>query len=269
MSLFILLLIGLPIAVIAALFLVFFELNLRLNKQLIDKGDALEGEISERQKAQLEAETSLRERELLLSEIHHRVKNNMQIVSSLLRMQSRRSDDRVTQGILDDSRSRVSAMALIHETLYKPANLSSVSLREYIKELTLNLFDSYGVDPDRITLVTDVESISLNIETATPCGLIINELVTNCLKYAFPDKRPGTITLSLKRNEIDHGYQLRVADNGIGLPEDLDIRQTRSLGLQLVINLTENQLQGRVEVQRGNGVAFLVVFHEISYARRL
>lgn len=268
MSLFILLLIGLPIGVIAAMFLLFFELNLRLGKQLIDQGNALEGEICERQKAQMEAETSLRERELLLSEIHHRVKNNMQIVSSLLRIQSRRSDDPKTQGILDDSRNRVSAMALIHETLYKPANLSSVSLREYIEELTLNLFDSYGVDPERITLVTDVESISLNIETATPCGLIINELVTNCLKYAFPEKRPGMISLSLKRDGLD-GYLLRVVDNGVGLPDDLDIRQTRSLGLQLVINLTENQLQGRVEVQRGEGVAYLVAFREINYARRL
>ncbi len=269
MSLFILLLIGLPILVIAALFLLFFELNLRQSKQLIDKGNALEGEISERQKAQLEAESSLRERELLLSEIHHRVKNNMQIVSSLLRIQSRRSDDPITKGILDDSRNRVSAMALIHETLYKPANLSSVSLREYINELTLNLFDSYGVEPERISLVTDVESISLNIETATPCGLVINELVTNCLKYAFPDKRPGVITLSLKRNENDKSYLLSVADNGVGLPEGLDIRETRSLGLQLVINLSENQLQGKVEVQRGNGVAFLVTFYEISYIRRL
>ncbi|HEX9078473.1 MAG TPA: sensor histidine kinase [Desulfuromonadaceae bacterium] len=269
MSLFILLLIGLPIAVIAGLFLLFFELNLRLGKQLIDKGNALEVEISERQKAQLEAETSLHERELLLREIHHRVKNNMQIVSSLLRIQSRRSDDQATQCILDDCRNRVSAMALIHETLYKPSNLNSVSLREYIEELIANLFDSYGVEPDRITLVNDVESIFLNIETATPCGLIINELVTNCLKYAFPDKRQGEITLSLKRNESDKGYLLRVADNGIGLPSDLDIRQARSLGLQLVVNLTENQLQGKVEVLRGDGVEFRVAFHEISYAKRL
>lgn len=267
MSLFILLLIGLPIAVIAALFLVFFELNLRLGKQLIDKGFALEGEICERQKAQLEAETSLRERELLLSEIHHRVKNNMQIVSSLLRMQSRRCDDPNTQGILDDSRSRVSAMALIHETLYQPSNLSSVSLREYIDQLTANILDSYGVDGGRITLKTEVEPIFLNIETATPCGLIINELVTNCLKYAFPEKRPGVITLSMKRD--GGGCLLEVSDNGVGLPEGLDIRQTKSLGLQLVINLTEAQLQGRVEVQRGEGVAYRITFEEIGYARRV
>lgn len=267
MSIFILLLIGLPIAVIAALFLVFFELNLRLGKQLMDKGLVLEGEISERQKAQHAAETSLRERELLLSEIHHRVKNNMQIVSSLLRMQSRRSDDPGIRGILDDSRSRVSAMALIHETLYQPSNLSSVSMREYIEELTANIFDSYAVDSDLITLNIAIESICLNIETATPCGLIINELVTNCLKYAFPGKRPGVITLALKRNGA--GYLLQVADNGVGLPEGIDIRQTKSLGLQLVINLTEAQLQGRVEVQRREGVAFLISFNEISYARRV
>jgi len=255
--------------IIITLFLLFFELNLRLGKQLIDKGNALEGEITERQKAQFQAETSLRERELLLSEIHHRVKNNMQIASSLLRIQSRRSDDPTTRSILDDSRNRISAMALIHETLYKPANLSSVSLKEYIDELTINLFDSCGVDSDRITLLTDVDSISLNIETATPCGLIINELVTNSLKHAFPDRRLGVIALSLKRNENAGGYLLTVADNGIGLAEGVDIRQTRSLGLQLVVNLTENQLQGTLEVQRGNGVVFRVSFHEIGYAKRL
>lgn len=269
MNLFVILLIGLFIAVIAALFLVFFELNLRLYRQLMEKGNALEIEIAERQKAQLQTEASLSERELLLSEIHHRVKNNMQIVSSLLRLQSRRSDDPRTRDILDDSRSRISAMALIHETLYKPSNLSSVSLRQYIKELALNLFDSYDVNPDRITLVTDVESISLNIETAIPCGLIINELMTNSLKHAFPDGRPGVIALSLKRNENDGGYLLQVADNGVGLPEELDIRRSRSLGLQLVVNLVENQLQGRLDVRRGNGVAFLVAFREIGYAKRL
>jgi two-component sensor histidine kinase len=268
-SLFIIFLFGIFIATVGTLFLLSFELLFRLGRKFMENSQALEVEIGERQKAQAHAETSLREKELLLQEIHHRVKNNMQIVASLLRLQSRRLNDAKTQEILNDSRSRIGAMSLIHETLYKPSNLTSVSLREYIKELGLNLFDFYGVDPDRITLVTDVVSISLNIETATPCGLIINELVTNSLKYAFPDDRQGVITITMKRNEDGSGYLLYIADNGIGLPEDLDIRRTDSLGLQLVVNLTESQLQGRIEVQRDQGTAFLIAFQEIRYPKRI
>jgi two-component system, sensor histidine kinase PdtaS len=268
-GIFTILLFGVIIALIGAFFLVSFEMIFRLGQKLMEKSSAIEGEIVERQKAQAEAEVSLKEKELLLQEVHHRVKNNMQIVASLLRLQSRRIDDARTVAILNDSRSRISAMSLIHETLYKPSNLNSVGLREYIKELGRNLFDFYGVDPDRIALVTDVESISLNIETATPCGLIINELVTNSLKYAFPDERPGLITITMKRERDGEGYLLRVADDGIGLPEDLEIRRTNSLGLQLVVNLTENQLQGRLEVDRHHGTAFRIAFQEIGYPKRI
>jgi two-component sensor histidine kinase len=268
-GIFTLLLFGVFIFLIGAFFLVSFELIFRLGQKLMEKSSAIEGEIIERQKAQAEAEISLKEKELLLQEVHHRVKNNMQIVSSLLRLQSRRLDDAKTVAILNDSRSRISAMSLIHETLYKPSNLSSVCLREYIKELGRNLFDFYGVDQARIALVTDVESISLNIETATPCGLIINELVTNSLKYAFPDDRSGVITITMKRDREETGYLLRVADDGIGLPEALEIRRTDSLGLQLVVNLTENQLQGQLEVDRRHGTAFQIAFREIGYKNRI
>jgi two-component sensor histidine kinase len=268
-GLFTILLFGVFIAMIGAFFLVSFEVIFRLGQKLMEKSNAIEGEIVERQRAQAEAEISLKEKELLLQEIHHRVKNNMQIVSSLLRLQSRRLDDSRTVAILNDSRSRISAMSLIHETLYKPSNLNSVSLREYIKQLGRNLFDFYAVDPGRIALVTDVESISLNIETATPCGLIINELVTNSLKYAFPDERSGTITITMKRDADGNGYLLRVADDGIGLPEDLEISRAKSLGLQLVLNLTENQLQGRLAVDRNRGAAFLISFQEIGYQKRI
>jgi two-component sensor histidine kinase len=269
-DIFTILLFGVIIALIGAFLLISFETIFRLGQNLIEKNRAIEAEIIERKKAQAEIESSLKEKEVLLQEIHHRVKNNMQIVASLLQLQSRRIvDDPKTVAILNDSRSRVNAMSLIHETLYNPSNLSSVSLREYIKELALNLFDFYGVDPDRIALITDVESISLNIETATPCGLIINELVTNSLKYAFPAERQGVITLTMKRVQDGTGYLLQVADNGIGLPEDLDIRRTNSLGMQLVVNLTENQLQGRLEVIRHHGTTFRITFQEIGYTNRI
>jgi len=267
-SIFSILLLGVFIAICGAIFLTAFELIFRLGRRLMEKGTALEEEVVERQKAQHQAETSLKEKELLLREIHHRVKNNLQIVSSLLRLQSRRIDDAKTVEILNDSRSRISAMSLIHESLYKPSSLSSVSLREYVLELTFKLFDFYGVDADLIALVIDVEPITLNIDTATPCGLIINELVTNSLKYAFPAERSGAITITMKRTG-ESGYLLQVGDNGVGLPPVLDIRQTQSLGLQLVVNLVEKQLQGELEVRRDRGTTYVITFQEIGYDQRI
>ncbi|MEJ2033505.1 MAG: sensor histidine kinase [Deltaproteobacteria bacterium] len=268
-SLFTVLLFGVFIIIIAGVFLLSFELIFRLGQKLMVKSTALEDEIVHRQDAQDQAETSLKEKELLLQEIHHRVKNNMQIVSSLLRLQSRRLGDFKLVEILNDSRSRIGAMSLIHQTLYKPTNLTSVSFHEYINELALQLFDFYAVDPDRISMVTDLESISLNIETATPCGLIINELVTNSLKYAFPDNRKGVICVTLKRDEQSGCFVLQVTDDGVGLPADLDIRCADSLGLRLVVNLTEQQLQGQIEVSRDQGTTFTITFQEIGYSQRI
>lgn len=257
------------ILVLAAGFLFFFEMIFRLARQLMEKSNALEDEIVLRQEAQSQAETSLGERELLLKEIHHRVKNNMQIVSSLLRLQARRLGDDRIHAIINDSRNRIGAIALVHKALYRPDSLSSVSLPEYIEELTTQLIDFYAEEHDRISLVTDVEPLTLNMETATPCGLIINELVTNCFKYAFPGDRKGEISVTLKRNDEGEGYRLRVADNGIGLPADFDIRGSDTLGLQLVVNLAEHQLQGKLEVLRNGGTTFIVTFQETRYAQRV
>lgn len=268
-SIFTVLLFVVFIVILAAGFLFFFEMIFRLGRQLMEKSNNLEDEIVQRQKAQHQAESSLRERELLLKEIHHRVKNNMQIVSSLLRLQARRLDDPGILEIINDSRSRIGAIALVHKALYGPGNLSSVSLQEYIKELTSQLLDFYAEGQDRIALVTEVEPITLNIETATPCGLIINELVTNSFKYAFPGERKGEISVTLKRNDQGGGYLLRVADNGVGLPAGFDIRSSDTLGLQLVVNLAEQQLQGKLEVFGNGGTIFIIVFQETGYAQRV
>jgi len=268
-SIFTVLLFVVFILVLAAGFLFFFEMIFRLGQQFMEKSNDLEDEIAQRQEAQSQAENSLRERELLLKEIHHRVKNNMQIVSSLLRLQARRLGDPRILEIINDSRNRIGAIALVHKALYGPGNLSSVSLREYIKELTTQLVDFYAVGQDRIALVTEVEPITLNIETATPCGLIINELVTNSFKYAFPCERKGEISVSLKRNAQGDGYLLRVADNGVGLPADFDVRRSDTLGMQLVVNLAEHQLQGQLEVLGNGGTAFSIIFQETGYAQRI
>lgn len=251
------------------LFGFFFVTTNRIEQGLVKSRDTLNAEIAERVKAEKKIKASLKEKELLLREIHHRVKNNMQIVSSLFRLQLRRIDDPKVLEILQDSQSRISAMALVHETLYQPSNLTRVNLRDYIRELSLNLFESYGIDPDIIQLQTDVESLTMGIDTATPCGLIINELVTNALKHAFPDNREGAIRIILKRNGADKDYQLIVSDNGVGMPKSVDIRNTGTLGMQLVVNLTESQLQGEIEVSRDEGTRFVVRFKEAEYRKRI
>lgn len=268
-SIFTVLIFGVFIIMFATAFLFFFEIIFRLGRQLMTKSNALEDEIVQRQEAQSLTETSLWEKELLLKEIHHRVKNNMQIVSSLLRLQARRLGDARIIEIINDSRSRIGAIALVHKALYSPDSLASVSLHDYIKELTNQLFDFYAVEQERIKLITDVESISLNIETATPCGLIINELVTNSFKYAFPDEQQGEISVILKQNSRAEGYLLQVSDNGVGLPEDFDIRNSDSLGLQLVVNLAEHQLQGKLEITSNNGTTFSITFQETGYVQRI
>ena len=268
-KLFIILLIGVTIAFLSALFLVFFEIIYRLGDKLVKKGTALENEIAERHKAQEETKASLMEKEMLLREIHHRVKNNMQIVSSLIRLQLHSLVDEAGKEILQETQNRIRSMSLIHETLYRPGNLSEILLREYIKELALNLFDSFGIDPDRVQLLTDVEDIGIDIDTATPCGLIINELVTNALKYAFPGERTGEVHITLSKNPETKELQLVIKDNGIGLPPDFDIKKAKTLGMNLAVNLVEQQLKGTVVLKRENGTEFIITFKERGYQKRI
>lgn len=262
-----LVLVSVSVTLVLLLFSFFYMTITRIEGRLQRSRENLNQEISDRIKAEEQATTSLKEKELLLREIHHRVKNNMQIVSSLFRLQLRQIDNPKVREILHDSQSRINAMALVHKALYQPQNLSGVNFRDYIRELGLNLFDCFSADPEKLELVTDVEQISMDIDTAIPCGLIINELVTNAMKHAFPDGQAGKIWLSLK---LENGvFTLTVRDNGIGIPEAMDIYNVNSLGMQLVVNLTVNQLQGNLEIHRGEGTEFVITFKETSYKKRL
>ncbi len=210
----------------------------------------------------LEAEgkirASLREKEVLLKEIHHRVKNNLQIVSSLLYLQAARTEHPGAVSALTESRARVRSMALIHEKLYQSPNLASVDMGEYTRSLVSDLQHSHRTENNSIRLTVDIGEITLGITEAIPCGLIINELVSNAVKHAFPKGREGEIRIRLVRESTKH-IVLTVSDNGVGFPESVDFRNSPSLGLTLVNSLVQ-QLDGSIELDRRDGTAFTITF---------
>lgn len=198
---------------------------------------------------------SLREKEVLLKEIHHRVKNNLQVTSSLLKLQSGHIQDPRALEMFTESQNRIRSMALVHEKLYQSSDLSRINICEYIQSLSTLLFRSYSAEANRIGLRLDGEPIYLPVDAAVPCGLILNELISNCLKHAFPGGRQGEIRVRVAQEGEGGQALLSVADNGVGLPPGLDLQQTESLGLQLVRMLTL-QLHGTLEVLSGTGTEF-------------
>jgi len=209
------------------------------------------------QKSLEQVTASLEEKEVLLSEIHHRVKNNMQIISSMLRLQGRYIKDETYLQIFKDSQNRIRSMALIHEKLCQSENMANIDLDSYIRDLANSLYRTYAI-AENVELKIDVENVSLSIDSAIPCGLIINELISNALKYAFPNGREGEISINFRR--IGDEVELVVKDNGIGMPQDLDLKHVESLGLQLVTTLVENQLRGNLELSRTEGTEFRITF---------
>lgn len=198
---------------------------------------------------------SLQEKEVLLKEIHHRVKNNLQVISSLLSLQSRRVEDQSVQEAILEGRNRVRSMAMIHQNLYQTEKLTTINVEEYIEQLAQNLFASYNIEPDRISMDTQIQALELDVDVLIPLGLILNELITNALKYAFPEGREGKIRVSLQRETEQ--LELRVKDNGIGLPDDFEPNTTKSMGYQLVNSLVR-KLKGRLEVQNQVGTDILL-----------
>jgi PAS domain S-box-containing protein len=205
---------------------------------------------------------SLTEKEVLLKEIHHRVKNNMQIISSLLRLQSRDVTEKKYIDMFTDSQNRITSMSLIHEKLYQSKGLAKIDFDDYIRDLANGLFQSYGANGN-IKLIIDIRDVSLGIDSAIPCGLVVNELVTNSLKHAFPDGRRGEVLISL-HSTPENMIELIVRDNGVSIPANIDIRKTESLGLHLVTILVENQLHGEINLNRSKGTEFLVKFKDVK-----
>jgi len=205
-----------------------------------------------------ELSATLREREVLLQEIHHRVKNNLQVISSLINMQVRQLEDSPSRGALEECQTRVQAIALIHEKLYQSQDYSRVPFSDYARSLVGNVFSATGVSPNTIALKLAMEDLSLGVDKAIPCGLILNELITNALKHAFPKSRLGTLRVELRRDG-EHGVLLAVSDDGVGMPDKFDLKDSPSLGLSLVYTLVE-QLEGQVEIIREAGTTFRVCF---------
>ena len=223
-------------------------------------------DVTERRLAEEQLRASLREKDVLLREIHHRVKNNLQIVSYLLLLQAGHVKDEQVVEMFEDSRERIHSMALVHEKLYGSRDLSRIDFGQYTSELVAHIFRSYRAQGRGIALKMDLADVTLGIEAATPCGLILSELASNALKHAFPDGRAGEVRICLA--ESKGRIALTVADTGIGFPPDLDFRSTQSLGLQLVGMLVE-QLDGTIDLVRNGGTAFHVEFTESRYAKRI
>ncbi|MCP4660842.1 MAG: PAS domain S-box protein [bacterium] len=222
-------------------------------------------DVTEQKRAAEQVATSLKEKEVLLREVHHRVKNNMQVVISLLRLQSRTIRSEPAREALANSQNRIKAMALIHETLYQSENLSGITLRSYVHRLVRNLSSAHGPRGRSAQLVVDVGDAALDIDTAVPVGLIINELVSNSLKHAFPDRKPGEIRVAVHPAAEDE-IELAVSDDGVGLPEEIDPRSAATLGLRLVARLAEDQLGGKLEIGRAGGTCCTVRFHQKTSA---
>jgi PAS domain S-box-containing protein len=216
-------------------------------------------DVTERKQALEQIKTSLHEKEVLLKEIHHRVKNNMQVITSLLSLQSKTIRDEQALSIFQDSQNRVKSMALIHETLYQSKDLSRIDFAEYLQKLVAHVSRSYRIRPEAVRININVDDVSLPIDTAVPCGLIINELASNSLKYAFPADTRGEVNITFER--ADAQYVLRVSDTGVGLPADFDPERGKSLGMKLVRMLTD-QLCGELNCRNGVGTTFEIKFPE-------
>ncbi|MBW0435679.1 histidine kinase dimerization/phosphoacceptor domain -containing protein [Leptospira yasudae] len=232
------------------------ELN-RVNRELLS-------EIAERERMEEALKNSLQEKEVLLREIHHRVKNNLQIVSSILSLQGNYITDGKSLAMFEDAQSRIRSIALIHELLYQSKDLARMDFKDYLENLVKNLFRTYRVDK-HIEYDIEADTLYLSLDTAIHCGLIVTELVTNAFKYGFKDRDKGKISIKIKG--FDDGFVIVVQDDGVGFPEGLDFNQTDSLGLKLV-NILSQQIGANLELERSNGTKFTLTTADMSRVKK-
>lgn len=249
-----------------------FKNNLKKLVPAVKRALTERNELLELKNSKKELQEALKEKEMLIKEIHHRVKNNLMIISGLLELQSNYINDKKDFDFFIESKKRADSMALIHERLYQSTELKKIDFKDYIDSLATDLFNTYAINPDKIELIVNAENILLDINMAIPLGLIINELLTNSLKYAFPVGYGSRLAneainngnfISVDFSKNDGELTLVVKDNGIGFPQDLDYKNTDSMGLELVNNLTK-QIDGVIEFNNSNGTEFKILFQELS-----
>ncbi len=214
-------------------------------------------DVTSRKTMETQIESSLKEKEYLLKEIHHRVKNNLQVISSLLSMQARKATDLKVKQVLTESQNRVKSIALVHEKLYQSRSLDRIEYGDYLTKVVTHLFESFNVNPAQISWKVNARDVDVNIEQAVPCSLILNEMITNSLKYAFPEGRKGEITISFSL--ANGNYTLDYRDNGVGVPAGAHLERSGSLGMQLINGLTR-QLDGKIAIDTEVGVHYTIIF---------
>lgn len=229
-----------------------------MTEELTKKKRELQARIYECTCAEEQIKASLKEKEVLLREVHHRVKNNLQIISSLLDMSSMQTQNQETMNLFADSRNRVNAMALIHSQLYRSERFDQINMGKHIQELSKNLLQIYSME-NTITLDIISDDMYLTVNQAIPCALVLNELISNVCKHAYREGQKGTINISMQKSG-NNTFLLRVKDDGVGIPEEVDIEKVKSLGLSLVRNLVYNQLKGKIDFRRNKGTEFLIDF---------
>lgn len=224
-------------------------------------------DVTLRKRAEEQLRVSLQEKELLLKEVHHRVKNNLHIISSLLDLQSDYVTDENLLDLFADSQNRIQAMALIHEQLYQAKDFGRIDFSEYIHRLVSNLSFSWGNQMESVQTIIDAEAIPINLDTAIPCGLLINELVTNAFKHAFPNGRSGHVKIQLSRCPSQR-FHLSIQDDGIGFPKEMDWQNSASLGLKLV-QILAKQLKAEIQFDHSQGTEVAFTFVELQYRPRV
>ncbi|HOV13915.1 MAG TPA: histidine kinase dimerization/phosphoacceptor domain -containing protein, partial [Spirochaetota bacterium] len=219
--------------------------------------EILQQEIGERKNIEENLAASLKEKEILIKELYHRTKNNMQIINSMLALHSRKENNQIVKNIITDMSSRINAMSLVHQKLYESHNLSNINFKEYIIELCGLLLKSYVKSPQKVEIIYDIEDVNIIIDVALPCGLVITELITNSLKYAFPDNKDGKIIVNIYK--IQHNViNIEVSDNGVGLKKDFNFEKDIGMGLKTVESIVNSQLDGEVSFLTNSGLSVII-----------
>jgi len=218
--------------------------------------------------AQTKVSKNLEEKETLIRELYHRSKNNMQVVSSLLMLHATELTDKASRMVFADVINKIGSMSLVHQKLYESRDLSNIDMADYVKDLVVLLMKGYGVPPGKIELSLSIESLSLLIDTAIPCGLVISEIVSNTMKYAFPGNRTGRIDIAMRKVE-ENVVELQVSDNGVGVPAGFDPSADGRMGMQTLFTIVTHQMQGRIDFSSDGGVRYRIQFKQKLYTERV